>query len=101
MMQKCVEKKRTVYGFAFFFIRKSLRVPLHTNDREIVVAQSLHYTIVAVLDIGQRGSLQIHALMMGAVYHKPLPVKPVEDSARPVSYTHLDVYKRQLLTQTS
>lgn len=82
MMQKCIEKKRTVYGFAFFFIRKPLRVPLHTNDREIVVAQSLHYTIVAVLDIGQRGSLQIHALMMGAVYHKPLPVKPVEDSVR-------------------
>ena len=82
MMQKCIEKKRTVYGFAFFFIRKPFRVPLHTNDREIVVAQSLHYTIVAVLDIGQRGSLQIHALMMGAVYHKPLPVKPVEDSAR-------------------
>ena len=82
MMQKCIKKKRTVYGFAFFFIRKPFRVPLYTNDREIVVAQSLHYTIVAVLDIGQRGSLQIHALMMGAVYHKPLPVKPVEDSAR-------------------
>lgn len=82
MMQKCIEKKRTVYGFASFFIRKPFRVPLHTNDREIVVAQSLHYTIVAVLDIGQRGSLQIHALMMGAVYHKPLPVKPVEDSVR-------------------
>ncbi len=52
MMQKCIKKKRTVYGFAFFFIRKPLGVPLHTNDREIVVAQSLHYTIVAVLDIG-------------------------------------------------
>ena len=82
MVQECIEEKRTVYGFAFFFIRNPLRMPLYAHNGKIIVAQSFHHTVITVLDIRQRGGLQIYALMMGAVYYKPLAIKPVKNSAR-------------------
>ena len=39
----------------------------------------------------------IRAMLDGTVFRAPIVVKGIEPNVKSVSYTHLDVYKRQMI----